>query len=148
VPFDTTLAPEAEERLESRQRAAAAEPALPTARIRTGTDDDEQGVAAHHTRGAGCVPIGDVAWKQRVTVEGRIKMVQVGTAAGKSLEAQVYDDTGGVRLLFFGRTRIPGIVPGAVIRASGTVGEYKGHLALANPRYELLDASEAHEPVP
>ena len=64
--------------------------------------------------------------------------MQVGTAAGKSLEAQVFDDTGGIRLLFFGRTRIPGIDPGAVVRVTGTVGEYKGHLALANPRYELL----------
>ena len=52
-----------------------------------------------------------------------------------------------MRLLFFGRTRIPGIVPGAVVRASGTVGEYKGHLALANPRYELLPESAANEPV-
>jgi hypothetical protein len=82
--------------------------------------------------------IATVAWTQRVTVEGRIKVVQVGTTAGRSLEAQVFDDSGGIRLLFFGRTRIPGIVPGAVIRATGTVGEYKGHPALANPRYELL----------
>ena len=81
-----------------------------------------------------------------MTVEGRVKVVQVGTTAGKSLEAQVFDETGGVRLLFFGRTRIPGIVPGAVVRASGTVGEYKGHLALANPRYELLSSEGAREP--
>jgi RecG-like helicase len=65
--------------------------------------------------------------------------VQVGTSAGKSLEAQVFDDTGGVRLLFFGRTQIAGVTPGAMVRASGRVGEYKGHLALANPRYELID---------
>ena len=43
-----------------------------------------------------------------------------------------------MRLLFFGRTRIPGIEPGTLVRASGRVGEYKGHLALANPRYELV----------
>ena len=137
-PFDTTLSPEVERRLERTQQAAAAEPALPSTSVRTGTDDDEIGVAAHQASGPGITPIGEVAWKQRVTVEGRIKMVQVGTTAGKSLEAQVFDKTGGVRLLFFGRTRIPGIVPGAVVRATGTVGEYKGHLALANPRYELL----------
>jgi amino acid transporter len=148
VPFDTTLSPEVERRLERTQRAAAAEPALPSTSVRTGTDDDEIGVAAHQASGPGITPIGEVAWKQRVTVEGRIKMVQVGTTAGKSLEAQVFDKTGGVRLLFFGRTRIPGIVPGAVVRATGTVGEYKGHLALANPRYELLDSDTAHEPVP
>jgi RecG-like helicase len=83
-------------------------------------------------------PIASVKWKQRVTIEGRIKIVQVGTTAGKSLEAQVFDSSGGMRLLFFGRTRIPGIEPGSLVRVSGTVGEYKGHLALANPRYELL----------
>jgi hypothetical protein len=55
------------------------------------------------------------------------------------LEAQVFDESGGLRLLFFGRTTIPGITPGAAVRASGRVGEYKGHLALANPRYELLN---------
>jgi len=71
-------------------------------------------------------------------------IVQVGTTAGKSLEAQVFDETGGIRLLFFGRTRIPGIEPGSTVRVTGTVGEYKGHLALANPRYELL----APEPAP
>jgi hypothetical protein len=58
----------------------------------------------------------------------------------------VFDETGGIRLLFFGRTRIPGIDPGTVLRASGRVSEYKGHLAIANPRYELVDAAEA--PVP
>ena len=142
VPFDTTLPHEVVEHLEARQQDAAAEPALAATRVQTGTDDDEPGVAPYHAHGDGITPIGTVAWKQRVTVEGRIKVVQVGTTAGKSLEAQVFDDTGGVRLLFFGRTRIPGIVPGTVIRATGTVGEYKGHLALANPRYELLAGQE------
>jgi DNA/RNA endonuclease YhcR with UshA esterase domain len=84
------------------------------------------------------VPIGAVSWRQKVTVEGRVKQMQVGTTAGKSLEVQVFDETGGVRLLFFGRTRIPGIGPGTVVRVTGRVGEYKGHLAIANPRYELI----------
>ena len=53
---------------------------------------------------------------------------------------QIFDETGGMRLLFFGRTRIAGLVPGALVRATGRVGEYKGHLALANPRYELVRA--------
>ena len=64
--------------------------------------------------------------------------MQVGTTAGRSLEVQVFDNTGGIRLLFFGRTNIPGIEPGAMIRATGRIGEYKGHIALANPRYELM----------
>ncbi len=145
VPFDTTLTQEAEERLDTQQRVAAKEPALAATRVETGTDDDAVGVAPHEAHG-GTTPIGSVSWKQRVTIEGRVKIVQVGTKAGKSLEAQVFDETGGMRLLFFGRTKIPGIVPGAIVRATGTVGEYKGHLALANPRYELLSSEGAREP--
>ncbi len=148
VPFDTTLPHEAVTRIEARQQQVAQEPALPPTTVHTGQDDDEAGVAAHHPATTGVTSIGQVSWKQRVIVEGRVKIVQSGTTAGRSLEAQIYDDTGGMRLLFFGRTRIPGIVPGAVIRATGTVGEYKGHLALANPRYELLTSRQAHEPTP
>jgi len=128
------------------QQQATREPALATSRIHTGEDDNQVGVVAHHPVADGITPIGTVAWKQRITVEGRVKIVRTGTTAGQSLEAHVFDDTGGLRLLFFGRTSIPGIVPGAVLRATGRVGEYKGHLALANPRYELLRGSEAHEP--
>ncbi|HSY14490.1 MAG TPA: amino acid permease [Jatrophihabitantaceae bacterium] len=147
VPFDTTLPPEAEQRLETRQLEAAREPALTTTRVQLNSDDDDKGLAPHHPEVGGIAPIGGVTWRQRVTVEGRIKIVQVGTTGGKSLEVQLFDDTGGVRLLFFGRSRIPGIVPGAIVRATGTVGEYKGHLALANPRYELVAQREAGEPV-
>jgi RecG-like helicase len=101
----------------------------------------EQPPHARERIAEGVVPIGSVGWKELVTVEGRIRAVQIGTTAGRSLEAQVFDDSGGVRLLFFGRTDIPGIEPGAVVRATGRVGEYKGHLALANPKYQLVSVN-------
>jgi amino acid transporter len=131
VPFDTTLPHDVVVRIEAKQDQAAIEPALAA---------PSNGRAAHPLppRADGTTPIGDVTWRQVVTVEGRIKVVQAGTTAGRSLEVQVFDETGGLRLLFFGRTRIPGLQPGSMVRAHGRVGEYKGHLALANPRYELL----------
>jgi amino acid transporter len=150
VPFDTTLDAEQEQELE-RQRAKANERAALTDESRAVSDGDPDPASVVHEdefagpNENGVVPIASVKWKQRVTIEGRIKIVQVGTAAGKSLEAQVFDASGGMRLLFFGRTRIPGIEPGSLVRVTGTVGEYKGHLALANPRYELLPADvKAH----
>ena len=119
------------ERIEAKQEQAAAEPAL--------RRPEQREIARPLPRRAdGTTPIATVTWRQVVTVEGRIKVVQAGTTAGRSLEAQVFDETGGMRLLFFGRTRIPGIEPGVMVRVHGRVGEYKGHLALANPRYELL----------
>jgi hypothetical protein len=136
VPFDTTLPHEVVEQLEQRQREAEQRPALSDA---TPDAMDRPPVEAAN----GISPIGSVTWRQKVTVEGRVKAVQVGTKAGRALEVQVFDGTGGVRLLFFGRTAIPGIEPGTVIRATGRVGEYKGHLALANPRYELVTVNGA-----
>jgi hypothetical protein len=137
VPFDTTLPHEAIERIEARQIQAAKEPALAVS-APPKANDRVIAEAAPLPRRNGTTPIGTVTWKQQVTVQGRVKLVQAGTTAGKSLEVQVFDETGGVRILFFGRTNIPGITPGAVLRATGRVGEYKGHLALANPRYELV----------
>jgi amino acid transporter len=135
VPFDTTLPQEAVDQLEQRQQEVAKAPALAA----SSTDSAARTQTAIPRPSAnGITPIGEVTWKQRVTIEGGIRSVQLGTTAGRSLEAQLFDDTGGVRLVFMGRTHIPGIVPGAVLRASGLVGQYKGHLALTNPRYELL----------
>jgi amino acid transporter len=148
VPFDTTLSADFEQRIAQRQRLAAAGSALSDdtagpaadspAAARTHGTAPAPIAAEYGQRSNGTTPIGAVQWRQQVTIEGKLKVLQVGTTAGKSLEAQVFDETGGIRLLFFGRTHIPGIEPGALIRATGRVGEYKGHLALANPRYELL----------
>ena len=165
VPFDTTLDAQQEAELERQRTKSERVAQLSTfdaasadtsegnpapdredgAGVQTAVAAPRQSVATleaddadYSTDADGITPIASVKWKQRVTIEGRIKIVQVGTTAGKSLEAQVFDSTGGMRLLFMGRTRIPGIEPGSVVRVSGTVGEYKGHLALANPRYELL----------
>jgi len=90
-------------------------------------------------RGPGITPIGEIDWRQKVTVEGRVKKVQIGSTAGRSLEVQLFDETGGLRLLFMGRTDIPGLECGALVRATGRVGQFRGHLAVANPVYELLD---------
>jgi hypothetical protein len=131
VPFDTTLPADTIERLESRQATTSVEPALPATR------GDETKVPAYcHSEGT--TAIADASWRQKITVEGRVKSVQLGTSAGRSLEVQIFDDTGGLRLLFMGRTCIAGITPGAVLRVTGRVGEYRGHLAIANPVYELL----------
>jgi hypothetical protein len=53
------------------------------------------------------------------------------------LRCELVDDTGGVTLLFYGRRSIAGIEPGVKLRVEGRVGEYKGHLAIANPLYTI-----------
>ena len=138
VPFDTTLPAGAIARIEARQAAAAAAPAL-TARAED-TAPTGAKLKTKRVRGAGTTAIADAEWRQKVTVEGKIRTVQLGAAAGRSLEVQIFDETGGMRLLFMGRTQIPGVDCGAVLRVTGRVGEYRGHLAIANPKYELVSA--------
>ena len=133
VPFDTTLPRDVVERIEERQRTAADEPALASASA------VEPTVEACLPRADGTTPIAGAHARDRVTVQGKVKAVQLGASAGRSLEVQIFDETGGLRLIFMGRERIPGIEPGTVVRASGRIGEFRGHLAMANPVYDLVN---------
>jgi hypothetical protein len=85
------------------------------------------------------IPIKSVRWRNRATLEGRVRSVYVGPVSGSpALEAELYDETGGITLVFLGRRTIPGIEPGARMRVEGMVGEMEGYLAMSNPSYVLL----------
>jgi RecG-like helicase len=92
---------------------------------------------------AGVIPIGSVTWRQRAKVRGRVKSVRVQPFAGvPTLECTVYDDTGGLAVVFLGRREIPGIRPGSTLVAEGMVSEHQGRLAILNPAYQLLPTGE------
>jgi amino acid transporter len=96
------------------------------------------------------IPINAVRWRNRAILEGRVRSVYVGPVSGSpALEAELYDETGGITLVFLGRRAIPGIEPGARMRVTGMVGEMEGYLAMSNPSYVLLprdgdDEGEEH----
>lgn len=95
--------------------------------------------AAAGVRPDGTVAIADVQWRERVSVQGRVRSVRVEPAPHSVLlDVEVWDDTGGLTAVFYGRHRIAGVEPGARVRLTGRVGEADGHLAIANPAYELL----------
>jgi len=131
VPFDTTLAADAIERIERLQQTQALVPELP---VRA-----SDAVSPALTRSERACAIADAGWRELVTVEGRVRSVQLGSAAGRSLEVQIVDETGGMRLLFMGRTHLAGLEPGRAVRVTGRAGRYRDHLAIANPAYELLN---------
>lgn len=76
------------------------------------------------------------------TVQGRLRSVTlrpVGRAP--AVEAELYDGTGRLTLLFLGRRRIPGITPGRSIVVHGRAIVRDGERTMVNPRYELRPTS-------
>jgi len=54
-----------------------------------------------------------------------------------TLEAELYDGTGTVTLVWLGRRRIRGIDPGSSLVARGRLTMRDGKVTLFNPQYEL-----------
>ena len=69
---------------------------------------------------------------------GRLRSVELCPRdAAATLEAELYDGTEGVLLVWLGRRRIPGIEPGRTVKARGRLAEREGRKVLYNPYYEL-----------
>lgn len=84
----------------------------------------------------------DCACGQEVTVFGRLRSVefcaQDAEGDGKaSMEAELFDGTEGVTLIWLGRRRIPGIEPGRTMRVRGRLALRDGRKVLYNPYYEI-----------
>lgn len=77
-----------------------------------------------------------------VTVLGRLRTVELCPRdAVATLEAELFDGTEGVTLVWLGRRRIPGIEPGRTVRAHGRMAVRDGRKVLYNPYYELQPVS-------
>lgn len=87
---------------------------------------------------SGCVAIDDAPDREMVTVQGTLRTVTLRPRGGvPALEAELYDGTGTLTVLWLGRRRIAGIFPGRAIRVTGRIGVHGGVRTVYNPRYEL-----------
>jgi hypothetical protein len=87
----------------------------------------------------GVTPIGDVLWRERVTIEGRVHTVRVQPAAGShAFECVVEDGTGAMSIIFIGHSHVSGIEVGTRLRAQGLAAEHNGRLTIYNPGYSSL----------
>jgi hypothetical protein len=57
-----------------------------------------------------------------------------------TLEAELYDGSGSVILVWLGRRQIAGIEPGRTLTARGRIAENQGRGVIYNPWYELSPA--------
>jgi amino acid transporter len=96
----------------------------------------------HPVPSAVCTPIGSLTRPGRATVEGRVHSVEIRPVGGSSVLAlTVADSTGELTALFYGRSHIAGVEPGARIRLTGAFGIRDGLPGLINPTYELLSSA-------
>jgi amino acid transporter len=85
------------------------------------------------------VAIRDVRWRDRITVQGRVRAIRVAPQHDSAtLELVLEDDTASMSIVFLGRRELAGVRMGTRMEATGTVGLHKARLAILNPRYRLL----------
>ena len=108
------------------QRLTADEEALDSAALRS------------ESRTLGAIAVDQCSIGLPVVVAGSLRAVILRPLAGvPTLEAELYDGTGTVTLVWLGRRRIRGIDPGRTLVAKGRLTKREGKPTLFNPEYEL-----------
>jgi RecG-like helicase len=76
-----------------------------------------------------------------VRIAGTLRAVTLRPRAGTpTLEAELYDGTGSVMLIWLGRRRIGGVDPGRRLVAHGRLTAHDGQPTIYNAAYELQPA--------
>lgn len=86
-----------------------------------------------------CVSISEAPDREMVRLRGSLRTVSLRPRAGvPALEAELFDGSGVIVVVWLGRRRIAGIDPGRSIQVQGRIGEHDGARTMYNPRYELI----------
>jgi hypothetical protein len=91
----------------------------------------------------GCRLVDAVCRGELVIVTGRLRTVVYTPRTNlPTLEADLFDGSDVVTLVWLGRRRIPGIEPGRVLTARGRVAVREQRKVIYNPYYELEPPSQ------
>jgi RecG-like helicase len=105
--------------------------------MRSRTNADAQDLQAT-TESVGATPIRECDRGEKVTACGVLKSVVIRPRAGApALEAELYDGSGSLTLVWLGRRRITGIEVGKSIIVEGKMTCDGDQFTLFNPRYQL-----------
>jgi RecG-like helicase len=137
---DVTDEPEDPDERSRAQRGGALRRALrrfvaPAAQLDAEALQDEVSVA-------GATPVARCHDREIVRIMGTLRTVTLQPRAGTpALEAELWDGSGSVELVWLGRRRISGIEPGRAVLVEGRVSNQDGRKVMFNPRYELRSTS-------
>jgi len=96
-------------------------------------EDLKAAIPAH-----GATPIARCGDREAVCILGTLRTVTFRPRAGvPALQAELWDGTGAVTVVWLGRRSIPGIDPGRAVKVRGRITALGGQRVIYNPVYEL-----------
>jgi hypothetical protein len=102
-------------------------------------DDQHARELRETTRAGRCDLIAECADREPVRLRGTLKTVTLRPRGGvPALEAELFDGSGSLVLVWLGRREIAAINPGRSLEVQGRVGSHGGDRIIYNPRYQLL----------
>jgi hypothetical protein len=115
-------------------------------RLTSSSEEIEAQELRQDTEVSGCTPIASAGDRDVVTVSGTLRTVTLRPRAGvPALEAELFDGTDALDVVWLGRRSIAGIEPGRRIMATGRISHARGRRVLFNPRYELRPVGHGSE---
>ena len=127
------------ERLMARDEARRPGPLTRIRRLFSSEEALEAEELKERTEELGATPVRQCADRCRAMIAGTVRTVTLQPRAGSpTLEAELFDGTDIMTLVWLGRRKIHGIEPGRRLRASGLVATSEGRRVMYNPRYELI----------
>ena len=102
-------------------------------------DDQHARELRNTTRAGHCDLIADCAERTPVRLRGTLKNVTLRPRGGvPALEAELFDGSDSLTLVWLGRREIAAITPGRSVEVQGRIGRHGGDRIIYNPRYTLL----------
>jgi len=115
-------------------------------RLTRSSHDFEAAELRRESADLGVVHIVDARPRTRVTVCGEVRSVTLRPREETpALDVEVWDGTESLHLVWLGRRRIAGIVPGIKVRATGRITTQRKLRVMYNPAYEIIGRTgQAH----
>ncbi|MBO0846692.1 MAG: OB-fold nucleic acid binding domain-containing protein [Nocardioides sp.] len=102
-------------------------------------DDQHARELRETTRAGRCDLIADCDDRKPVRLRGTLRTVTLRPRGGvPALEAELFDGSGSLTLVWLGRREIAAVSPGRSVEVQGRIGRHGGERIIYNPRYTLL----------
>lgn len=103
------------------------------------TDELDAERARREAERAGYDHVRDIGDRRKVALTGFVSSLVIHPrGAAATVEADLFDGTGTITLIWLGREQIPGIVPGTRLAVTGFAARRGNRRVMYNPRYELI----------